>query len=32
MARPLKRAWKHPAKVFFLLYKQEVDARMANKW
>ena len=32
MTRPLKRAWKHPAEVFFLLYKQEVEARMAKRW
>ena len=25
-------AWKHPAEVFYLLYKQEVEARMAKRW
>ena len=25
MARPLKIAWKHPAEVFYQLYKQERD-------
>ena len=32
MARPLKIAWKHPAEVFYQLYKQEVDARIAKRW
>jgi hypothetical protein len=32
MARPLKRAWKHPAEVFYQLYKREVDARIAKRW
>ena len=32
MARPLKIAWKHPAKVFYQLYEQEVDARIAKRW
>jgi len=31
MTRPLKRAWKHPAEVFCLLYKQEVEARIAKR-
>ena len=32
MARPLKRAWKHPAEVFYQLYKQEVEARLTKRW
>jgi len=32
MARPLKIAWKRPAEVFYQLYKQEVDARIAKRW
>jgi hypothetical protein len=32
MARPLKIAWKHPAEVFYQLYKQERDARIAKRW
>jgi hypothetical protein len=32
MARPLKIAWKHPAEVFYRLYKQERDARIAKRW
>ena len=32
MARPLKIAWKHPAEVFYQLYKQELDARIAKRW
>ena len=32
MARSLQRAWKHPAEVFYQLYKQEVDARIAKRW
>jgi hypothetical protein len=31
MARPLKIAWKHPAEVFYQLYKQERDARIAKR-
>jgi len=31
MARPLQRAWKHPAEVFYQLYKQEVEARIAKR-
>ncbi len=32
MARPLKIAWKHPAEVFYQLYKQEVDERWQALW
>jgi transposase len=32
MARPLKIAWKHPGEVFYQLYKQEIDARIAKRW
>jgi hypothetical protein len=32
MARPLKIAWKHPAEVFYQLYKQERDVRIAKRW
>jgi hypothetical protein len=32
MAWPLQRAWKHPAEVFYQLYKQEVEARIAKRW
>jgi hypothetical protein len=32
MARPLKIAWKHPAEVFYQLYKQEVNGRIGKKW
>jgi len=32
MARPLKIASKHPAKVFYQLYEREVDARIAKRW
>jgi hypothetical protein len=32
MARPLQRAWKHPAGVFYQLYKQEVDKRWQALW
>jgi hypothetical protein len=32
MARPLKIAWKHPAEVFYQLYKQEVDKRWQALW
>jgi hypothetical protein len=32
MAQPLKIAWKHPAEVFYQLYKQEVDARIGKRW
>jgi hypothetical protein len=28
----LKIAWKHPAEVFYQLYRQEVEARMAKRW
>jgi len=31
MARPLKIAWKHPAEVFYQLYKQEVEAWIAKR-
>jgi hypothetical protein len=32
MARPLKIAWKHPAEVFYQLYKQEVAKRWQALW
>jgi hypothetical protein len=32
MARPLKIAWKHLAEVFYQLYEQEGDARIAKRW
>jgi len=32
MARPLQRAWKHPAEVFYQLSKQAVEARIAKRW
>ena len=32
MVRPLQRAWKHPAEVFYQLYKQEVDKRWQALW
>jgi hypothetical protein len=32
MARPLQRAWKHPAEGFYQLYKQEVDKRWQALW
>jgi hypothetical protein len=32
MARPSKIAWKHPAEVFYQLYKQEVDKRWQALW
>jgi hypothetical protein len=32
MTRPLKRAWKHPAEVFYQLYKREVEAWIAIRW
>ena len=32
MARPSQIAWRHPAEVFYQLYKQEVDARIAKRW
>jgi hypothetical protein len=32
MARPLQRAWKHPAEVLYQLHKQEVEARIAKRW
>jgi hypothetical protein len=28
----LKIAWKHPVEVFYQLYKQERDARIAKRW
>ncbi len=31
MARPLNIGWKHPAEVFYQLYKQEVDTRIAKR-
>jgi len=32
MARPLKIAWRHPAEVFYQLYKQAVEAWIAKRW
>jgi len=32
IARPLKMAWKHPAEVFYQLYKREVEAQIAKRW
>ena len=32
MARLLKIACEHPAEVFYQLYRQEVEARIAKKW
>jgi len=28
----LQRAWKHPAEVFYQLYKLGVEARIAKRW
>jgi hypothetical protein len=32
MVRQSEIAWKHPAEVFYQLYKQEVEARIAKRW